>query len=108
MNKMLMAIFDNESVAHAGLQALLRLHTESDITHYASGVIGSDPMGVVCVKKSRGKDTIGTATGLALVSLIDLLGGSPGMVIGAMTGTMVERSAKLSQAWTLNQDARTA
>lgn len=108
MNKMLMAIFDNESVAHAGLQALLRLHTGSDITHYASGVIAKDAKGVVCVKKSRDKDTIGMALGLALFSLIDLLGGSPGMAIGAMTGTMVERSAKLSHAWTLNQEARAA
>ena len=89
MNKMLIAVFDDESAADAGLQALHRLHAEGDITLYASGVIAKDAKGVVCVKRSMDQGPIGTATGLAVGSLIGLLGGPMGVAVGAMAGTMV-------------------
>ena len=38
MNKMLIAVFDNETAAQAGLQALRRLHAAGDIKLYATGV----------------------------------------------------------------------
>ncbi len=89
MNKMLIAIFDNEKAAHAGLQALRRLHADGDITLYASGVIAKDAAGKVSVKEAAGQGPVGTGVGLAVGSLIGLLGGPVGVVVGAATGTMV-------------------
>jgi uncharacterized membrane protein len=89
MNKMLIAVFDNEIAADAGLQALHKLHSEGDITLYASGVVAKGAKGEISVRKSIDQIAMGTATGLAVGSLIGLLGGPVGLAVGAMTGTVV-------------------
>jgi uncharacterized membrane protein len=88
MNKMLVAIFDNETAAEAGVQALNRLHSRGDITLYASGVMVKDMNGKIALRKSIDQGPIGTVTGLAVGSLIGMLGGPVGMAVGAVTGTM--------------------
>jgi len=89
MNKMLIAIFDNETAADAGLHALRKLHAEGDITLYATGVIAKDASGNVSVREAAGQGPVGTGVGLAVGSLIGLLGGPVGVVVGAATGTML-------------------
>ncbi|MEO8300032.1 MAG: DUF1269 domain-containing protein [Burkholderiales bacterium] len=89
MNKLLVAIFDNETAADAGLQALHKLHAQGDITVYATGVIAKDANGKVSVKQSMDAGPIGTGVGLAVGSLIGLLGGPVGLAVGAVTGTVV-------------------
>ena len=89
MNKLLVAVFDNETAADAGLNALRTLHAAGDITLYATGVIARDAKGVVSVKKSMDSGPTGTVTGLAVGSLIGLLGGPVGMAMGAVAGTAV-------------------
>jgi uncharacterized membrane protein len=88
MNKMLVAVFDNETAAGSGLQALRKLHAAGDITLYATGVMAKDAHGVVSVKKSLDEGPVGTVTGLAVGSLIGLLGGPVGVAVGALTGTV--------------------
>ncbi len=88
MNKLLVAVFDNETAADAGLNALRALHAAGDITLYATSVLSRDAKGAVNVKKSVGAEATGTVTGLAVGSLIGLLGGPVGMAIGAVTGTV--------------------
>jgi uncharacterized membrane protein len=75
MNKLLVAIFDNEADADAGLNALRTLHAADDITVYATGALARDAKGVVSVKKSMDAGPTGTVTGLAVGSLIGLPGG---------------------------------
>lgn len=88
MNKLLVAIFNSETAADAGLNALRALHAAGDITLYANAVLGRDAQGVVSVKQALGTGAIGTATGLAVGSLLGLLGGPVGVAIGAATGTL--------------------
>ena len=88
MNKFLVAVFDNETAADAGLNALRALHAAGDITLYATGVLARDAHGAISVKKSIDSGPVGTATGLAVGSLIGLLGGPAGVAIGAVTGTL--------------------
>jgi uncharacterized membrane protein len=88
MNKLLVAVFDNEAGANAGLNALRALHAAGDITLYATGVLARGGDGAVSVKKSMDPGPAGTVTGLAVGSLIGLLGGPVGMAIGAITGTL--------------------
>jgi uncharacterized membrane protein len=87
MNKLLVAVFDDETAADAGLNALRALHATGDITLYASGVLARDALGVVRVRKSMDAGPIGMAMGLAVGSLIGLLGGPVGVAVGAVTGT---------------------
>jgi uncharacterized membrane protein len=88
MNKFLLATFDTEAAADAGLQALQKLHRSGDITLYATGVLARDAQGrlSVCKGMPTGTDD-GKLTGLAMGSLIGLLGGPMGLAIGALTGT---------------------
>lgn len=88
MNKMLIAVFDTETAAEAGLQALHKLHAAGDITLYASGVLVRDAQGALSVRKSLDVSPLGAATGLAVGSLIGLLGGPVGVAVGAVTGTV--------------------
>ena len=89
MNKMMVAIFDNEAAADAGLQALHVLDANGDITLYASGVVAKDANGTVRVVKPILQSPEGTGAGLAVGSLIGLLGGPVGLAVGALTGTVV-------------------
>ncbi len=70
MNKMLIAIFANETAADAGLHALRRLHAEGDITLYATGVIAKDVAGGVHIKDSQA--TVSTKNGITLEGNIDI------------------------------------
>ena len=88
MNKLLVAVFDNETTANAGLNALRSLHAAGDITLYAHGVLACDDGGHVSVKQSTDAGPVGTATGMAVGSLIGLLAGPAGVAIGAVTGTL--------------------
>ena len=89
MNKMLVAVFDNAKAADAGLHALRALHTEGDITLYATGILSKDAKGVVSVQSTADGGPTGTVTGLAVGSLIGLLGGPVGLAIGAVTGSVI-------------------
>ncbi len=89
MNKLLVAVFDNEAAADAGLNALRGLHTAGDITLYAAGVVARDAGGAIHVEKPLEASPVGAATGLAVGSLIGLLGGPVGLVVGAVAGTVV-------------------
>jgi len=88
VNKLLVAIFDNEPAADAGLNALRALHDAGDITLYATGVLSRGAHGALSVKKPLGTDAAGAVTGLAVGSLIGLLGGPVGLAVGAVTGTV--------------------
>jgi uncharacterized membrane protein len=85
MNKLLVGIFDTETAAAAGLNALRHLHAAGDITLFATAVVARAAKGLVSVKESRDAGPIGTATGLAVGSL---LGGPVGVAVGALTGAV--------------------
>lgn len=88
MNKLLVAVFDSETAAEQGLQALRGLHASGDISLYATGVLIKDTKGQISVKKTLDNNSVGAVTGLAVGSLIGLLGGPVGLAIGAVTGTV--------------------
>lgn len=84
MNKLLIAVFDSETAAQAGLRTLHKLHTQGDITVYATGVIAKDADGQVSLKQFMDADPVGTGMGLAVDSLIGLLGSPVGRTVGAV------------------------
>jgi uncharacterized membrane protein len=89
MNKMLVAVFENEAKAHEGLTELKSLHNNGDISLYASAVISKDANGRMNLKTAKDDGLEGTATGLVTGSLIGLLGGPVGVAIGAAAGSFI-------------------
>lgn len=85
-DKMIVAVFDNERKAYAGLKALNDIHAEGSITLYASAVIAKSADGKLTVKETADEGPLGTGVGLFTGSLIGLLGGPAGLAIGALTG----------------------
>jgi uncharacterized membrane protein len=90
MNKFLVAVFDSEAAADVGLKALRDLHAAGDISLYATGVLTKEAQGSISVRQSMDAVPAGTATDLAVGSLIGLLGGPVGVVVGALNGTVAE------------------
>ena len=88
MNKMLVAVFNNENNAFEGLSALKDLHKQGDITLYATAVVNKDEKGQLHLNTAADEGPVGTATGLLTGSLVGLIGGPVGMAIGAMTGSI--------------------
>lgn len=86
MNKMLVAVFENETTAYEGLSALKELHSNSDITLYATAVINKDEKGKLELKTAADHGPLGTTTGLLAGSLIGLVGGPLGLAVGAAAG----------------------
>jgi uncharacterized membrane protein len=89
MNKVLVAVFDNEKTTFEGLSALKELHEQGDITLYATAVVSKNEKGEVSLKTAADEGPIGTATGLFAGSLIGLLGGPIGLALGATTGALM-------------------
>jgi uncharacterized membrane protein len=86
MNKVLVAVFDNEAAAFEGLSALRDLHRDGDITLYASAVVAKDTAGKISVKQAVEQGPVGTAVGLLTGSLVGILGGPVGVAVGASLG----------------------
>jgi uncharacterized membrane protein len=87
MNKMIVAVFNNETAAYQGVKALKELDADNSITLFGVAVIEKDAKGAISVKQTDDQGPIGTAIGLTTGSLIGLLGGPVGLVVGAVTGT---------------------
>jgi uncharacterized membrane protein len=86
MDKIIVVVFDSESKAYDGSNALRELHAEGAITLYAMAVIAKDAGGKVTVKEAADQGPLGTGVGLVTGSLIGLLGGPAGVAIGAGAG----------------------
>jgi len=87
MDKILVVVFDSESKAYEGSQALQELQNEGNINLYAKAVIARDADGKLTVKQTGDMGPVGTAVGLLTGSLIGLLGGPVGVAIGVSLGT---------------------
>jgi uncharacterized membrane protein len=85
MDRMLVVVFDNESKAYEGQEALLQLDKEGSISVYGYAVVAKHADGTATVKQGEGP-VIGTLVGTSLGSLIGLLGGPIGVAIGATAG----------------------
>ena len=86
MDRMLVVVFDNESKAYEGKQALLQLNGEGSIGLYGYAVLAKQPDGTATVKQGDDTGPIGTLLGTSFGALIGMLGGPAGMAVGAAAG----------------------
>jgi uncharacterized membrane protein len=88
MDRMLVVVFDNESKAYEGKQALLQLDAEGSINVYGYSVLAKGADGKTTTKEGDDSGPLGTLLGTSLGSLIGLLGGPAGLAVGAATGAL--------------------
>jgi len=86
MDSILVVVFENESKAYEGSQALREMEIEGSIHLYAKVVLIRDADGKVRVKQSSDMGAAGTAGGLVIGALIGLFGGATAAAIGAGAG----------------------
>lgn len=88
MNKMIVVVFRNETDASKGLNRLKDLHAEGVITLYSSAIAVKDHLDIVSMKEMEGRGAARSFEGMAIGSLIGLLGGPAGFAVGAFAGSM--------------------
>lgn len=89
MSKMLVVVFDEESKAFEGVRALWQLHREGSISAYAGAVVARNSDGSLSVKDEVDEGPIGAAVGMMIGSLIGVLAGPAGVLIGAAGGGLL-------------------
>jgi len=98
MDRMLVAVFDNEAEALRGRQALEDLDREGVITLYADALFLKHADGTATLLETEEVFPTGTLVGTALGSLIGLLGGPTGLAVGALSGATLGSLADLDVA----------
>jgi uncharacterized membrane protein len=98
MDRMLVVVFDSESKAYEGKEALLQLDREGSISVYAYAVVAKNADGTATVKQGDDSGPLGTLAGTSLGSLIGLLGGPVGLAVGAAVGFLAGATADLDNA----------
>src|SRR6185369_7112015 len=86
MDRMLVVVFDNESKAYEGKEALMQLDAEGSIAVIAHAVVVKQVNGTVTVKEGDDAGLLSTLVGTSVGSLIGILGGPVGVAIGATAG----------------------
>jgi uncharacterized membrane protein len=86
MDRMLVAVFDNEGKAYEGKKALLALDSEGSIGVYAWAVVAKQANGTVTVKQEDDPGPIGTLLATSLGAVVGALGGPAAAAVGATAG----------------------
>jgi uncharacterized membrane protein len=89
MEKMIVAVFDNDTQAYEGVTQLKTLHAQADLTLFAMAVIAKDASGKVEILQAADQGPIGTLFGTALGGMIGLLGGPVGLAVGMASGSIL-------------------
>jgi uncharacterized membrane protein len=83
---MVVVVFDNQSKAYEGKEALTHLDAEGSVVLYGYAVVAKDSAGRVTVKQSEDLGPVGTLVGSSLGALLGAIGGPVGLAIGATLG----------------------
>ena len=98
MDRMLVAVFDNEEKAYQGQRELRKLEREGEIFVYGTGVLAKNESGVMHVRENDDVGILGGLIGTSLGSVIGLLGGPVGVAIGATAGLTMGAAVDLDRA----------
>jgi len=96
MDRMLVVVFDNESKAYEGKNALLQLDGEGSIGVYGYAVLAKNSDGSASVKQGDDVGPIGSLVGTSLGSLIGVLAGPVGLAVGASAGLLAGGAVDVS------------
>jgi uncharacterized membrane protein len=89
MDRMLVVVFDNEDKAIEGSHVLRGLDRDGYIAVYNAAIVVKNPNGTTSMRRGGEYGPMGTLRGVALGSLIGLLGGPLGVAMGAAGGSLI-------------------
>lgn len=89
MDRMLVVVFDNEDKAIEGSHFLRELDRNGFIAVYDAAIVVKNANGNTSARRSGEHRPVGTLEGLAVGSLIGLLGGPVGVAVGFTGGTLI-------------------
>lgn len=98
MDRVLVIVFDRETKAYEGNNALLLLEAEGSISIYASAIVAKNADGTVTVKKGADPGPVGTLVGTLIGALLGILGGPAGFAVGAATGLLAGGTTDVNRA----------
>lgn len=94
MNKIIVAVFNQETEAAKLLNSLSELHLDGRISVYGTTVFAKDADGKISVKQLDGGSSAATLTGLLFGGLVGALAGPvgllAGMALGGLGGSLVD------------------
>ncbi len=96
MDKVLVAVFDNEAKARSASTALKKLAEADIIRVNASAIVTKGPGGAITVSRTERPRPLSTLGGTAAGILIGLPAGGVGAAVGATTGLIVGGMADMS------------
>jgi uncharacterized membrane protein len=97
MDRIIVAVFDDEKRAYEGSRALRELHDEGSITLYADSVIGKDTSGYTSILRAADAGPAGTFLGALTGGLVGMLGGPIAAAVGASAGMTMGAVFDLNQ-----------
>jgi uncharacterized membrane protein len=86
---MLVVVFDNEDKAIEGSHVLRELDSDGYVAVYEAAIVAKNHNGTTTVKQEGEYGPLGTLRGVAVGSLIGLLGGPLGVAMGAAGGSLI-------------------
>jgi uncharacterized membrane protein len=89
MDRMLVVVFDDDDKAIEGSHVLHDLDRDGYIVVYDAAIVVKKPNGTTTMRRVGEYGPLGTLTGLAVGSLIGLLGGPAGVAVGFAGGTLI-------------------
>ena len=98
MDRILVVVFSEASKAYDGRDALKSLDHEDVLTLYAYAIITKQPDGTCVVNDQHDLAGLRAVIGTSLGSLIGLLGGPSGVVIGAIAGNLTALTLELNNS----------
>ncbi len=94
MENYIAIVFNSETKAFEGADALRTLHYNGDVTVNAAAILAKTADGRIQIKNAREEGPIGTALGLALGGLVGMLAGPAAVASGAaVAGTAAAANA---------------
>jgi len=88
MSKYIVSVFDNETAAYAGARALGHLDDEGSIAVYEAAILAKEDNGSVRVLDAVEEAPVAALGGMFLGSLIGVIGGPAGVLLGAASGSL--------------------
>ena len=98
MERMLVVVFGNESLAYEGKKVLEKLDIDGYLTVYRHAMVMKNADGTITVREGDDRGPFGLLVGTALGSLIGVLGGLAGIGIGGTIGLVTGGAVDLHDA----------
>jgi uncharacterized membrane protein len=91
MSQFVVAVFEDEGAALAGIRAIEELRAEGSITLYGRALVQRDVVGTLAIRQRRSQGPLGLGVGALVGGLVSLFGGLQGGLLAWMAGEVPDQ-----------------